>query len=370
MGARRRGGARGVARLIRLSCRATWWARWTDQPATEARAVSTNAFDFRYVETSFGIEGGSQMGLTIKIYLPDGQPSGIRTARILNSAIQAIAFRKAQLADVRKRFPEIERPGAYVLIGADDPDKPVAYIGESESVGDRLARHRSNASGEYAKPFWTDTVALVSKDDDLTKSHARYVEACLVRRTSGNVRWSYPNAKNPSEDAGKLPQSDRDVMDAFVEQAQILVGVLGWDLFRDMRSGSASAPNNAPPNQKVPDAGMPIFTFRGEGFSAEMTLATTGDCVVRANSSARTRTTPTFPRSAAALRAALIEKGFLRQKDDTLVFDSDYSFSSPSAAAAVVMGASANGRVVWKLPDGRTFGDWETAKALESGGGG
>lgn len=55
----------------------------------------------------------------------------------------------------------------------------------------------------------------------------------------------------------------------------------------------------------------------------------------------------------------LLDKGVLRQKGDFLVFTSDYSFSSASAAAATVIGASANGRILWKLPDGRTYADWE-----------
>ena len=51
----------------------------------------------------------------------------------------------------------------------------------------------------------------------------------------------------------------------------------------------------------------------------------------------------------------------LRQEADSLVFTSDYSFPSASAAAAAVIGASANGRILWKLPDGRTYADWEAA---------
>ncbi len=45
-----------------------------------------------------------------------------------------------------------------------------------------------------------------------------------------------------------------------------------------------------------------------------------------------------------------------------LIFTSDYSFSSASAAAAAVIGASANGRILWKLPDGRIYADWEAGQ--------
>jgi hypothetical protein len=78
---------------------------------------------------------------SINIFLLDGDPNGIRVAQISMSTIQAIAFRRNQLRRVRETFPEIERPGVYILIGADDDaqDRQLAYIGESEGVGARLS---------------------------------------------------------------------------------------------------------------------------------------------------------------------------------------------------------------------------------------
>ena len=102
------------------------------------------------------------------------------------------------------------------------------------------------------------------------------------------------------------------------------------------------------------------FFFRGQGFSAEMKLSSSGDFVVLAGSKARAKTTATIPRGTLALRKTLMETGVLQEDGDFLKFANDYSFSSASAAAATVIGASANGRILWKLPDGRTYGDWES----------
>jgi len=105
-----------------------------------------------------------------QVFLLDGDPNGIRVAQIMMSTIQAIAFRRNKLGEVRKTFPEIERPGVYILIGEDEnePDRQLAYIGESEAIGDRLATHNSNKAGRDVKEFWTDTVVLISKDENLT----------------------------------------------------------------------------------------------------------------------------------------------------------------------------------------------------------
>lgn len=282
------------------------------------------------------------------------------------STIQAIAFRRNQLRRVREAFPEIERPGVYLLIGSDEdePDRLIAYIGESEGIGLRLYNHNSNDSGREPKAFWTDTVVLISKDENLTKSHARYVEACLIRAVGGNPRWMIPNNRRPSEDAGKLPLPDRAAMEEFVDQTKTLVGALGWDLFREMRGKPIEI--GIPSDSEVADL-APVFFFRGEGFSAEMIIAQSGDLVVKAGSKARLRTTPTIPKGTVTMRETLQKSGVLREDNGSLVFASDYSFSSASAAAATVIGASANGRILWKLPDGRCYADWETEGTQPTG---
>lgn len=300
---------------------------------------------------------------SINIFLLDGDPNGIRVAQIMMSTIQAIAFRRNKLGEVRKTFPEIERPGVYILIGEDEsePDRQLAYIGESEGVGDRLGTHNSNKAGRDSKDFWTDTVMLISKDENLTKSHARYVEACLIRSTGANPRWSLPNSKLPAGDAGKLPLPDRAAMDEFVDQTKTLVGALGWDLFREMR-GRLTEPTTNTDARSTPPSSELRFFFRGDGFAAEMALGASGDFVVLAGSKARVRETSSIPRATKALRQTLLDSGVLRLEGAFLIFTSDYSFSSASAAAAAVIGASANGRILWKLPDGRTYADWEAGQ--------
>lgn len=63
-------------------------------------------------------------------------------------------------------------------------------------------------------------------------------------------------------------------------------------------------------------------------------------------------------------------------KDEVLVpdpvggllrFARDYVFASPSAAAAVVTGRNANGRIEWRIQgSGMNFGDWQL-RDIDSG---
>ena len=244
---------------------------------------------------------------SINIFLLDGDPNGIRVAQISMSTIQAIAFRRNQLGRVRSTFGEIERPGVYVLLGADDtdPDQVLAYIGESEGVGKRLATHNSNDHAKDSKVFWNDTIVLISKDENLTKSHARYVEACLVREAGLNPRWLLPNSQQPSQDAGRLPLPDRAAMDEFVGQAKTLVGALGCDLFRAIRGSLPDERTSASALSTPIGTSDDTFVCSGRGYEGEMKLSASGEFVVVAGSRARAKTTQTMPRGTAARRCCM-----------------------------------------------------------------
>lgn len=65
----------------------------------------------------------------------------------------------------------------------------------------------------------------------------------------------------------------------------------------------------------------------------------------------------------ANLRAALIGKGILKSEGGAFRFTEDYSFTSPSTAAGVVLGRAANGRTEWKTADGRVLKALQEAEA-------
>jgi hypothetical protein len=66
------------------------------------------------------------------------------------------------------------------------------------------------------------------------------------------------------------------------------------------------------------------------------------------------------------LRQNLIERGVLQQEGNHYRFTQDYAFSSPSTAAAVVLGRSANGRIEWKDGQGRTLKELQEKQAEEA----
>ena len=296
---------------------------------------------------------------SIRILLRDGDPSRTRTAEITMSTTQAIAFRRNQVSKLGSELQEmISRPGAYILMSGDDADiQQEAYIGESEDVLGRLKTHNSTKG---TKEFWEDTIVLVSKDANLTKSHARYVESRLLSDAQDNPRWKLPNRQKPSDTAGRLPLADRVDMEKFVTESKILVDVLGCDIFRSIR---VKPDHSVVSNQVDADQPTATFSLRGNGYDAKMRLSSSGHFIVEAGSNARKTLAHAAPNTVKNLRRSMTEDGDIREDDSSLVFTSDYGFSSVSAAAGVVCGFSVNGRNAWKTDEGKTYGEWEAAQS-------
>ena len=154
---------------------------------------------------------------TIKLYLAFGDPKRLRTAEISNWSGKAVAAPRTDLDELLSR-EELQKPGVYILIGTD-PDKgtSVCYVGEAEVIRDRLKQHRS-------KDFWVHAIVFVSKDENLTKSHIRYLEGRLIAEAQDADRFQVVNSQTSG---AKLPESDREEMKVFLEKVRQLLPVLG-----------------------------------------------------------------------------------------------------------------------------------------------
>ena len=119
----------------------------------------------------------SPSGRTVRLFLVDGTASGIITAEIMNWTGHVLVGSRSGLPVFLKR-QEVERTGIYFLTGPhpEDPDTPQVYVGESDIVGNRLRHHSRDGS----KDFWERTCVVTSKDQNITKAHARYLESELI----------------------------------------------------------------------------------------------------------------------------------------------------------------------------------------------
>lgn len=276
---------------------------------------------------------------TIKIYLPHGDPKRLRTGEISNWSGKAVAGPRTELDQILKR-DEAASAGVYILSGTDPfTGNSAAYIGEAESIKDRVKQHLS-------KDFWSQLVFFTSKDENLTKAHVRFLEGRLITLAKEAKRTDLTNSQASSS---KLPESDIADMEIFLERVEQLLPALGVDVLVPITS-RAGTPKETQ-----------LLYCEINGLKATARLTPSGIVVLKGS-----QATATLRPSASDYpwivnsREQLLKNRVLVKNKDALAFQQDHEFSSPSAAAAIVHGGTANGRTAWKDEKNRTL------KALES----
>lgn len=276
---------------------------------------------------------------TIKIFLVHGDPKRLRTAELSNWTGKAVSGPRSEFDGVLAR-EESQNSGVYFLTGIDpESGKSAVYIGEAESIRDRVKSHLD-------KDFWNHISFFISKDENLTKSHIRYLEGRLIEQAKKVGR---ADVKNNQGSGSKLPESDREDMEIFLEKINQLLPVLGVEVL-------------------VPKAAPIVGQRETETLSCEIKgLKATGHLtpngiVVFAGSQAVLNERPSAQKYPwpINMRKQLKEQGALIDQVDHLLFTRDTEFSSPSAAAAVIHGGHANGLTAWKNKDGKTLKELES----------
>jgi hypothetical protein len=273
---------------------------------------------------------------TLKIFLAFGDPKRLRTAELSNWTGKAVAGPRSEFEKVLER-EETLNPGVYFLTGIDpDTNKSAIYIGEAESIGDRIKKHLS-------KDFWNNVAFFITKDENLTKAHIRYIEGRLIEIAKSADRSVVMNSQGSG---AKLPESDREDMEVFLAKMQQVLPVLGIESFVQAASKVES------------EAEKEMLTCKIKSVVASGYLTPNGIVVLAASEAVLEErgSAQKWP-SVMVQRNKLIEEGGLVQEGDKYVFVKDTEFSSPSSAAAVIHGGSANGLTAWVNANGKSLKD-------------
>lgn len=279
---------------------------------------------------------------SIRIFLADGVPDGVRVVSKSNWTGQAVVASRTQLADALRR-DELDRPGVYVLTGVDDAGNSRIYVGEADALGKRLKQHE-------AKDFWTRFIAFSASDQTINKAHVRYLESRLLALAKAANQWRLENSVAPS--APPMAEADRADADWFLDEMLVILPILGVDAFE------SAAGDTGPTGEQT-------YVLDGRGGLGKGREAGE-DFIVRAGSRARIDENASIHAYVTSLRQELLSRAVMEMDGDVYVFRQDYRFSSPSTAAAVLVAGNANGRVMWKTPEGRTLKEVQQERAESS----
>ncbi|GGX51316.1 hypothetical protein GCM10007385_19900 [Tateyamaria omphalii] len=301
------------------------------------------------------MSAGDTFGRTIQLFLVDGKPTGLRKATIHGWTGLLFVSGASAFGDLTAR-EEVDRTGVYILSGPD-PEKAGAtrvYIGSGNSVAERIKQ------SALKRDFWETAITVTTSDDDLSKGHAEYLEARLIELTSQAGRVTLDNGTQPDTSRRRLPEADVANMEQFLANLRIILPVIGLDMLKPQPR--AVTQTVKPVEERT--RGDVQFEIRHKSGVQATAVEEDGEFIVLEGSEARLETGYT-QHSYSELKAKLIADGVLfEQASDKLRFSKPWSFKSPSAAAAIVLDRSSNGRIEWKVKGSKqTYHDWQQAQA-------
>ena len=272
---------------------------------------------------------------TIQIYLPGGDPRGIRVAEITTRIVQVIEVPRSLLADFFK-MPEANQVAVYFLVGEDEEGgDPRVYVGQTGDVVARLTSHNKD------KDFWERALVVVSRTNSLTQTHALFMEWYSLQAIRTAKRFTDENGNKGTRPFTPAPL-EADCLEIF-ETAHALIATLGYPLFDAVAQGATS---NEP--------GESFFCTASGGNGRG--LYTPDGFVVLKGSRGRKEMVPSLAGTTSGnMRLSLIDNGVLQPEGDMLVFTADHLFRTPSGAAIALLGRTANGWLEWKNEQGQTL---------------
>jgi hypothetical protein len=137
----------------------------------------------------------------------------------------------------------------------------------------------------------------------------------------------------------------------YLETISVLITTLGYPLMEPLTQPRQAGQEDGPE--------MIFVNVRGAELRG---YSTSEGVVVLSGSYRRSQAAPSAANSILNYRQRLLDQGIAAVQDGAYTLLKDHLFGSPSTAAAVMLGASTNGRVTWKNGAGLTFQQIEDMK--------
>jgi hypothetical protein len=200
---------------------------------------------------------------TIRIFVPDGDPEGVRLIDRMNWTGHGIVFPHEKWPTTKQRS-EFSRTGLYILSGYKDgvDDLPTIYIGEGDVIRNRIESHFQN------KDFWNRAIVFTATNNSLNKAHVKWLEYALGNRATQANRSKLDNGTEHQPPA--LSEAERADTEAFLSEVLQILPHIGLRAFELPKPIAIPHLAPAPPIQTVgvgkPQFDTVIVPAREDGF--------------------------------------------------------------------------------------------------------
>lgn len=282
-------------------------------------------------------------GKSIELFLANGTADSLITAELSNWNGKAIKIPRIEVSDCKR--DDIKGAGVYFLFCKEEDDSDSVYIGELETIQERLNQHIRDYNADKEKFYWTTAVIFLGRD--LNKALIRYLEDRFVQIARESKRYKVLTKNTYGKTVMK--ESQTAAMEEFIDNVRILINALGYKVLEPTVHND--------PNSTVDDEAL----FLNLGNASGKGMVTTEGFVLFAGAVLNEKTSEkSLSKGAATLR----KKHLASNKVKDFVTTEDILFSSSSAAADFVTGYSVSGPATWKNAAGVTLKELE-AKATK-----
>ena len=287
----------------------------------------------------------------INMFLMDGEVTGKIKCTLSNWTGVIYKIPRIQLADLKSR-DEMKQSGIYFLFGRDeDKQKNITYIGQAtnrkngEGVLLRVQEHTRDSHTDY----FNDVIILTTQNNSFGPTEISYLENKFTQLAKESGRYIVKNGNEPNP--GNVTEEKQSELDEVVENVLMIVGTLGYRVFIPMTTKVDQQARN--------EVEQYLYLKRKMKKSDQIIEAkcerTTEGFVVLEGSQVEMIDSPAIPTSLKELRKELIKANVIKGG----ILQEKQLFSSPSYAAAFVLGMNTNGRMDWKDKDGKTLKELE-----------
>lgn len=285
------------------------------------------------------------------MFLMDGKVTGKIKCTLSNWTGVIYKIPRIQLADLKSR-DEMKQSGIYFLFGRDeDKQKDVTYIGQAtnrkngEGVLFRVQEHTRDNHADY----FNDVIILTTQNNSFGPTEISYLENKFTQLAKESGRYIVKNGNEPN--SGNVTEEKQSELDEVVENTLMIVGTLGYRVFVPMTKISEKDLSN--------DQLTYLYLKRKSKKSNKVIEArcerTSEGFVVLEGSQIELIDSNVIPSSLQKLRKELIDTNVIKDG----ILQEKQLFSSPSYAAAFVIGMNTNGRMDWKDKNGKTLKELE-----------
>ena len=287
----------------------------------------------------------------INMFLMDGEVTGKIKCTLSNWTGVIYKIPRIQLGDLKSR-DEMKQSGIYFLFGRDeDKQKDVTYIGQAttrkngEGVLLRIQEHTRDTHADY----FNDVIILTTQNNSFGPTEISYLENKFTQLAKEAGRYIVKNSNDPNP--GNVTEEKESELDEIVENTLMIIGTLGYRVF---------VPMTKKVSQDLTDNHSTYLYLKRKTKKSNKVIEatcerTTEGFVVLEGSQVEIKDSPYLPASLKEMRQNLIDSRVIQDG----VLKEKQLFSSPSYAAAFLLGMQTNGRTDWKNRDGRTLKELE-----------